>query len=562
MSVDPRAMLGALLPLAVVAGLIARGPFTYGGKPMPEIAVTGRSAPEGCLRCHADTRGLGPAHEPSAVGCSPCHLGDPVALDAEAAHKGMVVLGGGLAVAARTCGQAGCHPDELRRVNTSLMAGVPGILAVDRYVFGERPTPKTMPDDDLRSLDAAAEPRTPAESHVRKLCASCHLGLDKTQPGDQGFFARGGGCTACHLGSPVETGPSTGRVHPDVTARIAEARCEGCHSRSGRISLSYHGKLEVEQADPRRTDVLPDGRPFTMVEPDVHARAGMTCIDCHTERDVMGDGAVHGHGHEAVDVACEDCHAPPRNVAVPPDRARVAEALRASWSRAGRTGLSTAVRTTRGGTPLWRTDALKGTMLLQHRGEERAIPPWKPAAYHTLRGHERLACQACHAAWAPRCARCHTELRGGVQVDHLSGKPTPGEWVETAGANGGGPPLLALGPRSKIAPFVEGMTLSIDGIGRRVEGVFWAPLDPHTTSKARVCESCHTSDARATYPSQGNTTREEARLLDEAERSRILRVGDCLPCHGGYDDPIYLDFRASLGQFESGRARACRGAGR
>ena len=196
---------------------------------------------------------------------------------------------------------------------------------------------------------------------------------------------------------------------------------------------------------------------------------------------------------------------------------------------------------------MWRTDALSGTMLLHDSAEQRKIPPAQDAAYHRLPGHARLSCQACHSAWAPRCTKCHTEFRrDGQQTDHLSGSLTPGEWVETAGGNGGGPPLLAIGPRGTIGPFVEGMVLRIEGTGHDVDGAFWAPLDPHTTSTSRACPSCHGPEARAVYPAQGHVTRVGARLLDDGERARVLRVGECILCHPRYDDVIYADFGASL----------------
>lgn len=557
MKVEARAVVSAALPVAVAAGLLLRGAFPYGEGGMSQIVVGGEPAPEGCLRCHADVVGLGPAHDPKAVGCSPCHRGDPMALDKNAAHQGMTVFAGDLSIASSTCGQAACHPDEARRVQGSLMAGAPGILAVDRFVFGETPSPDGDASDDLRTIDPQEKPRSLAESHVRKLCASCHLGMKKDAVGDRGFFARGGGCVACHLAAPVAV--AQGRLHPDIHAHVTEQRCEGCHARSGRISLSFRGKLEVEESDPRKSGALPDGRPITVVEPDVHAKAGMTCLDCHTERGVMGDGVQHRHSYEAVDVQCNDCHAPARTGVPPADKLSVAEVLRRSWARMGRGGLSSTTRLTQSGTPLWRTDG-QGAMVLYDSGSRREIPRAKDAAYHRLRGHERLSCQACHSAWAPRCTKCHTEFQpDGTQTDHLSGQPTAGEWTETAGGNGGGAPLLALGPKGTIGPFVEGMVLEIKAPGLDVNGAYWAPLDPHTTSKSRPCGTCHGPDAASAYPAQGKVTRAKARLLDDAERGRVLLVGRCIGCHSGYDDRIYDDFSGSVERLRRGLARACRG---
>ncbi len=552
MNLDARTAVAAGLALAAAIGLSLRGPFLHGVISMPEVTLQGQSYPEGCLRCHPQLRGLGLAHDPSAIGCSPCHLGDPAALDRDAAHAGMVLLSGDLATAEKTCGRSGCHPSELQRVDKSMMAGAPGILAVDRFVFGERSTPAGTPADDLRRLDPSTPAGSPAESHVRKLCASCHLGAPKSRPGDLGFDARGGGCTACHLAPPAVM-HSDGPVHPNVSAAVSETRCEGCHARSGRISLSYHGKAEIEPNDPRKSSVLPDGRPIAAAPADVHAKVGMTCLDCHTERCIMGDGVAHQHAEEAVDVSCEDCHQPQKNpAATSADQARVADILRSAWGKRARSGLSSTPLRTKSGTPLWRTDSATSSQSLIATGETTHIPLVERRAYHTLRGHDRLTCQACHSVWAPRCTSCHSSWQPeGTQFDHLSGHETAGEWREDAGGNGFGLPVLALGASGKIVPCVEGMTLRIDGLPKPVEGRFWAPLDPHTTGKSRSCVSCHGSEAEGTMPKEGVLTRVGGRLLSEEERARVLTVGRCLPCHGDYDDLVYQEFGASLARLQS-----------
>lgn len=515
-----------------------------GEAPLPRIALGGVTRVEGCLACHATMRGVGPAHV--AIGCSPCHLGDPEAREATKAHSGMEVIAGDLASVGRTCGQAACHAVEAARVLTSLMAGAPGILAVDRFAFRERTTPAGEDADDLRLLDAGAS--TPAETHARQLCASCHLGARKEQRGDLGELGRGGGCTACHLAPPHERSDAGGPLHPGVSAVIPEQRCTGCHARSGRIALSFHGVVELEPDDRRVTGKLRDGRPTGSAPPDVHAKAGMTCLDCHTEREVMGDGTAHRHVHEALDVACADCHGATKPTPADADRDAVAARLRASWGKRGLPPLSEGPPLrTKGGTPLWRTDAAARTLSLVQTGERRPLPLASAKPHHAMPGHERLSCQACHSAWAPRCKSCHTR------------RDPAGTWSEQAGKNDFGAPLLALGPRGLIEPFVEGMTLRIEGAeAQPIDRVLFAPLDPHTTSRSRTCASCHAPDkVEDVYPLVGETTRVEARLLTAGERDRIVRVGRCIACHATYEDVIWRDFEAS--QNRRGAVRQCTG---
>src|SRR3989442_10730251 len=48
---------------------------------------------------------------------------------------------------------------------------------------------------------------------------------------------------------------------------------------------------------------------------DVHFDRGMACIDCHTEREVHGDGQVYRKRHYEVELRCETCHGTPDRLA-------------------------------------------------------------------------------------------------------------------------------------------------------------------------------------------------------------------------------------------------------
>jgi hypothetical protein len=271
----------------------------------------------------------------------------------------------------------------------------------------------------------------------------------------------------------------------------------------------------------------------------------MTCIDCHAERDVMGDGHDDPrHALAAVQIRCESCHDASVENGVPDaDQQRVVTVLTKAWKARGMPSLEhRRPLTLKSGTPLWRTDEKTRTLLLSTNGRSLALKTASDAAYHRLKGHERLSCQACHSEWAPRCVSCHTDRdSAGKQLDHLTGEETPGAWNETAGGNSFGPPALALDSTGHIAPFVEGMRLKVTGVAPGVARELWAPLDPHTTGKSRACAACHPGDER-TYPTQGETTRTGARLLNEGERAKVAKVGECVECHDRYEDPIYADF--------------------
>ena len=73
---------------------------------------------EMCLSCHT-TEKLDTAHDRLVIGCSPCHLGDPLAIDKEKAHTGIVKNPGDLRVVEKTCGVEGCHAPDVKKVKNS-----------------------------------------------------------------------------------------------------------------------------------------------------------------------------------------------------------------------------------------------------------------------------------------------------------------------------------------------------------------------------------------------------------------------------------------------------------
>ena len=147
---------------------------------------------EGCQYCHTDVKGFSSSHSPEAIGCVSCHLGNPFSLNKDAAHSGMIKIPGNLKTAKLTCGNSNCHPNIPERVDNSLMTTMSGIIGVDRFTFGE-----TDSLNQIHRIDNIG--KTAADTHLRNLCASCHLGKEKEEFGEITQNSRGGGCVACHL---------------------------------------------------------------------------------------------------------------------------------------------------------------------------------------------------------------------------------------------------------------------------------------------------------------------------------------------------------------------------
>ena len=559
-------------------------------------SVFGR--PEGCLACHAAMKGFSPAHDPAAIGCVSCHAGQAFTVDKATAHRGMTLIPGNLADATRSCGTSRCHPTLIDRVNRSVMTTMSGVINVDRAVFGES-----------ANADAAAHiadlGHSSADTHLRQLCASCHLGNAKTALGPILEGSRGGGCNACHLNYSAAAlqglrayERTTGRVnreapveHPRLSVSVSNDHCFGCHSRSGRISTNYEGWMELEGQTPGpppsgRTRTLPDGRVFSQAEPDVHFTKTLACVDCHTAREVMGDGVAHARKSEQAEVACMDCHlvGAARTIAA----AQLdAESLRLLSLRRqpleGRQFLTARVT----GTPLVNAflDATGvPSMSLKLTGDVRALK--RPAAACLEGGgHARLSCISCHTAWAPRCLSCHTAFDPrGTGIDQLTDRDMTGEWLETAKDFRAAPPTLGVRVVARpngtaigiIETFVPGMVMSLTPDQRPpVFQRLYARASSHTTTRrGRTCESCHNDpDALGygrgalTYARSGSggrwtftaamaksaydglpadawipflgarsgrvSTRDDVRPFNVDEQKLILAAGACLTCHTG-----------------------------
>lgn len=587
--------------------------------PVPLPIPTAMGQPEGCLVCHRDVTGLGNAHRADAVGCASCHGGDRLTLDKQRAHDGMRRIPGNLADAAQSCGQSSCHQPVVERVNNSLMNTMAGVIAVDRSVFGE-PTgvmPTSVPRADRLSHSAA-------DSHLRQLCASCHLSATKTAFGPNTEESRGGGCNACHLSydpatlqalADYQEAKNTGDAppptrHPLIGLDIGNGQCLGCHSRSGRISTNYDGWHELDDPSPAvRLAARPasgkpgtyrlfgDGRIFERAAADVHAQAGMDCIDCHTATEVMGDGTAPAYKREALRVTCEDCHAtggePLPTVAnelLDPDSQRLI-ALR-GW-RPGPDELR--VRARSGGVLVNAVvDRAGAAWLIRKRtGARLPLDPVAPACIEGG-GHSRLSCGSCHTAWAPRCSNCHTSFDPDAGAfDTVADTPVTGAWVERGGPFLADAPTLgvrvdadAAAGTGRIDTFAPGMIMALDrprqgGPPDVVHTRLYARVEPHTTQRQpRSCVSCHSdpealgygsgtltlrhdgpgrgrwvfTPATAAAPADGLpadawiaflgtrgdrvSTRDDVRPFDVGEQQRILTVGACLTCHAPDSGPM------------------------
>lgn len=450
-----------------------------------------------CLLCHSNKQtGFSPAHAFAADNCISCHSGDNKASTEDGAHDGLLAFPGELANAERGCGN--CHRNRVAAVANNMMHDGRGIVRVTRQLFDE----ETGADDtiNLQSLGHSV-----ADSMLRKQCASCHIGQTKTEHRHDVMWDRGGGCLACHTSNYPEN------AHPALTANVSDARCFGCHARSGRISLSFSGLAEVDAPSELGNSGalrLPDGRHVEKMSADVHYLAGMSCIDCHTSVGLMGDADDALHQRQAVDISCADCHnnhGPTINLAAWPT-GLVSVIARLPFPATGETAFLT---TENNRTPLWHVELRVDGAWLHTKNTGRALKIPTAASHAHDEHHERLTCASCHSQWAPQCFGCHMEYDpDGEQWDHVERTATPGRWNNKRWHVNNALPALGVNDEEQIELFVPGMIMTVDHPNLEEEKFvrIFAPLSPHTTGKSRSCESCHRA-SEALGLGQGQLTR-------------------------------------------------------
>jgi hypothetical protein len=485
---------------------------------------------ERCVTCHEKaSEDPGGAHARVALGCASCHLGNPLAFSKERAHEGLEREPGALATVNVTCGREGCHAREAARVATSPMTRNAGIVAVDRFAFGEIPSPDGS--ETMAGVLRAANP-TVAQGHLRKICAGCHLGTRRANR-DDAIHGNGSGCSACHVARREEG--SLPRPHPPIDSRVTDDRCLGCHSGSGRIALSYRGLVEIEK-----------GKPYAHAAPDVHQAAGMACIDCHLHTDLMGDGTARAHKEDQVEITCETCHGPMREGGevswrlvrdeiskemLARERRREEGDLLRKGKRGDGSTPDAPTRLGSRGTPL--IDLLRKssssssssdwTLIRKLDGVVLPVKQTPHDANHARKGHERLSCSSCHAAWVPTCDSCHTSFDPSRrQWDFAAGKETAGAWAERSEGFSWAPPLLGVRGDRRIVPAAPGMIFDVDaraaGGGKTARRLL-SPVEPHTTGRrARTCESCHRAPPAPEFEAG---TRTGFRGLNAAEKQRV-----------------------------------------
>ena len=181
-------------------------------------------------------------------GCSFCHEGNPNVPTQAEAHKGMIRRPSDNL---DTCGT--CHESIAATYKLSLHYTAAG--------FRNGVSPR-FSDDEKKIYD---------DKVFEQSCRSCHAS-----------------CGDCHVKSPVISGVESGFLQGHKFVRKDEAKtCALCHG--GRVYPEFTGDYGGK--------------------PDVHYRGGMTCLDCHSETQLHGDGSLETCRRDlATKPSCIACH--------------------------------------------------------------------------------------------------------------------------------------------------------------------------------------------------------------------------------------------------------------
>ncbi|NOX19498.1 MAG: hypothetical protein GXO87_14620 [Chlorobi bacterium] len=193
------------------------------------------------------------------ISCVTCHNGVDGTDNKEEAHSNNFLAKPSLS-AKEKCGN--CHPSIVNRTVNSIHEqgwGQKNML-VRRSGYGEVPT----------DFDKLPEEVQDGYNHN---CKTCH-----------------GTCGDCHVVRPKVKGGGLAKSHAFTKTPDMRNVCTACH-----VSRGGHAYFGVAPG----------------TQPDVHlTAAGYSCIDCHTQNEIHGDGNIYDIRYKMPLLPkCENCHA-------------------------------------------------------------------------------------------------------------------------------------------------------------------------------------------------------------------------------------------------------------
>jgi hypothetical protein len=343
-----------------------------------------------CLNCHKGIEPISPDHP---FKCAACHLRpeDPQGR-ALTDHQGIVRNPSAPENVAIFCIK--CHKKEIKQVQNSLHSTMAGVINQTRYLWGAQAwgSPAIYglsgPLKPLPEADPSIYPETPAmlvDDFLRRRCLRCHIHAKGIE--SAGLY-RGTGCAACHVlynndGRYGGIDPAIDRSKKGYPARhtftklIPDSQCLRCHNHN-HVGADYEGLFEHDYNAAYRSPMVNGklrgptyGLHHHRLARDIHAEKGLWCIDCHTRKDVMGDGHMHSYEMEVPKRSCADCHG--------------------GFNNGAPVLTNRAIRRVSGET----------LFISKNNMKEHRLPLFSPVSIgHRVRAHAKVRCSACHAQWS------------------------------------------------------------------------------------------------------------------------------------------------------------------
>ncbi len=589
---------------------------------------------EYCVTCHIGIKDISASHPSNVFGCVVCHGGDPLSVDIKKAHNGLI---GGenpsdLKVVKLSCGVTApdgtkCHASDIKNVKLSLMNSMAGVIADLRYQWNAQKSKeaiyattdindsygnflKTVPFFQKKDIPPTYKGKHNisgeiADSHFRKFCSMCHIGVKN--PNDTSNHSSG--CSACHViyennskykgDDPTIDKEEPG--HPSfhkITDKIPETQCIHCHNRSSRYGTSFVGIGENDfYGTPYNNGNLSKnrligGRFYYHLQSDIHFKKGMTCIDCHLKKGIMGDGKIYSKMEYATKITCQDCHGDynvePISYFIKNLDDKVLEDNR-NLKKGDTVLLSSSGEII----PNIKKIGKKYFLFSKITGKKLPLKIITNNKNHKPNNcNKKLECYACHYSWTPLCFGCHTGYNKNYpQRDFLTNYKSMGMWYEYRSFTRFSDTVLGINSRNKVSPLQFCQSQVTFPEKRYFNKVFIhndnttsfvvAPVQPHTVSEAsKKCDDCHNnpmavglgkgylkftdnetiifkpiynmkkSGIAVSFPFSSivspngkiryqSVSNKGFKVLTRDIILKILKVGKCTPCHNSYNDKIY-----------------------
>lgn len=441
---------------------------------------------QGCIGCHPFT--IDNNHN---LGCSTCHDGNDKDDNKEQAHNNLVTKPAHPDHMQKTCGN--CHQELVQSASGSLHFTLHNEINTIRKLFGATESLASLTDILIHNKIETALDLT--DDLLRRRCLRCHVYSEGDVYPES---VRGTGCAACHLEY------KNGELQSHNFLKIpTDEQCLHCHY-GNYVGSDYYGRYEhdfsLEFRTPYRTDEQyprPYGVEYHQLAPDIHQTKGMSCIDCHGRKQLMGisHGAAINDIPESI-ITCSSCH---------------------NWQPGETLPLENL-----------RTENSQLILITRHEGKKLPVPSLRHPAHQTY--GKQVACTVCHAQWTFNDTKTHlvrhdaedydpwelltvqgsfevedqliTNLYGegeGYEVpfmrDKISGTPYLGIWFKGYKIRRWESPLIGRDQDGVLKIFRPILDLHLSYVNAEEKVVFDAvsgqdkrnglrPYTPHTTGKA------------------------------------------------------------------------------